>query len=289
MKKYHFALVICLCALAFPSCKQSGNSAKVDQHTIDEVTELLTQYTVNWANAIKDRDASKVEDYFAPDFMFQEGSGVRIYRDEFIKGFDRNPITLESFEITDVEVTLYGSNLANVTGGGVIIRVDSQGKEQLIKNRFTNVWKKSSGKWLCIIGHANLVQNENPEADYSKIKAIPAMAAEAINGNNFEAWLDLLDEDAQVMFIDDRTLSGKEEVAQELKKYWVDVESDYSIKHTETKIIGDFAYGIGVVQGQDKNLKTGKVEKINAREMVIFKKQNNGEWKVFRLMVNENK
>jgi ketosteroid isomerase-like protein len=289
MKKYLFPFVACLCVCALPSCTQFGNSASVDQKTIDEVTELLTQYSVNWGNAIKDKDASKVEDYFAPDFMYQEGTGERIYRDEFIKGFYENPNTLKTFEIIDVEVTLYGSNLANVTGGGKNIWVDSQGNEQAINSRFTNVWKKSSGKWQCIIGHGNPLQYGTSETDLSKIKDIPLMAAEALTSNNFEAWLDLLDEDAQVMFNDGKTLSGKEEMTQELRKFWVDEESEYSINHTETKLLGDFAYGIGTAQGQEKNLKTGQVEKINSREMVIFKKQNNGEWKVFRLMVNQNK
>ncbi len=289
MKKYLFAFVAWLCVLALPSCNQSGNSARVDQKTIDEVTELLTQYSVDWANAIKDKDASKVEDYFAPDFMYQEATGERIYRDEFIKGFYENPNTIKSFDIIDVEVTLYGSNLANVTGGARNLWVDSHGSEHAYESRFTNVWKKNSGKWQCIIGHGNPLQYGSSETDLSKIKAIPVKAAEAITSNNFQAWLDLLDEDAQLMFIDDKTLYGKEEVTQELRKYWIDVESDYSINHTETKLLGDFAYGIGTVQGQDKNLKTGQVEKINAREMVIFKKQDNGEWKIFRILVNQNK
>jgi ketosteroid isomerase-like protein len=289
MKKLLLASVACVCVFALSSCSQSGNSDRVDQKTIDEVTELLTQYSVDWANAMKDKDASKVEDYFAPDFMYQEPSGERIYRDEFIKGFYENPNTLKTFEIIDVEVTLYGSNLANVTGGGGGIWVYPDGSEQVYESRFTNVWRKNSGKWQCIIGHGNPLQYGTPETDLSKIKAIPIKAAEALTSNNFEAWLDLLDEDVQVMFNEGKTLYGKEEVIQELRKYWVDMESDYSINHTEVKIFGDFAYGIGNVQGQEKNLKTGQLEIINSREMVIFRKQNNGEWKTFRLMVNQNK
>jgi ketosteroid isomerase-like protein len=278
-------LIVLFCLVLLQSC----SSNKVDQNTIDEVTQLLTQYSINWANAIKDKDASKVEDYFAPDFMYQEGTGERFNRDEFIKGFSENPNTLKSFEVKDVEVKLYGPDLANVTGGGRNIWIDSDGNEQVYESRFTNVWRKNAGKWQCIIGHGNTLQHGSPETDLSRIKAIPEMAAEAINNNNFQAWLDLFDEEAQVMFINDKTLYGKEEMTQELRKYWVDTESDYKINHAETRLLGDFAYGIGNVLGQERNLKTGQVEKINSREMVIFKKQNNGEWKVFRIMVNQNK
>ena len=62
----------------------------------------------------------------------------------------------------------------------------------------------------------------------------------------------------------------------------------YTLNHAETRLIGDFAFGIGDITGQEKNLKTGKITKINSREMVIFKKQSNGDWKVFRIMVNQN-
>jgi ketosteroid isomerase-like protein len=276
------------CFLFCYSCSDTGKTA-VDQKTIGEVTALLTQYTNDWADALKSKDASKIEDYFAPDFIYQEPTGKRIYRDEFIRGFKENPATLKFFDLKDVEVKLYGPNLANVTGGGSNIWVDSDGKEQIYESRFTNVWKKNSGKWQVIIGHGNPLQYGGPETDLAKIKAIPALAAEAINSNNFEAWLDLFDENAEVMFIDSKTLSGKEEMRQELKKYWVNVESDYTLNHTETRLIGDYAYGIGDVKGEEKNLKTGQVTKINSREMVIFKKQTNGEWKVFRILVNQNK
>jgi len=286
--KSSILLLLFFCIVGFLSCTNSGKTT-TDQKTTDEVTALLTQYSVNWANAIKDKDPSKITDYFAPDFMYQEATGERIYRDEFIKGFYDNPNTLKSFDLKDVEVKLYGPDLANVTGGGSNTWIDSDGKEQVSESRFTNVWKKNSGKWQCIIGHGNPLQYGSTETDLAKIKAIPAMAAEAITRNNFQAWLDLYDENAQVMFIDDKTLNGKEEIRQVLNKYWVNVASNYSINHTEIRLIGDYAYGIGKVTGQEKNLKTGQVTKINSREMVIFKKQSNGEWKVFRIMVNQNK
>jgi len=278
-------LITLFCLVLLQSC----SSNKVDQKTIDEVTELLTQYSINWANAIIDKDASKVEDYFAPDFMYQEGTGERIYREEFIKGFYENPNTLRSFEVNDVEVKLLGPDLANVTGGGSNVWIDADGNEQSTESRFTNVWEKKSGKWQCIIGHGNTLQYGSPETDLSKIKTIPVMAAEAINSNNFQAWLELFDEDAQVMFWNSETTTGKGNIKLDREKFWGNLESDYSIEHTETKLFGDFAYGIGTVKGQEKNLKSGQVAKVNSREMVIFKKQINGEWKVFRLMVNQNK
>jgi len=60
------------------------------------------------------------------------------------------------------------------------------------------------------------------------------------------------------MFIGMKTLNGKEEMVSDLSKYWEDPEADYSIKHYETRLLGDFAYGIGTVNGTEKNPDTGK-------------------------------
>ena len=70
-------LSLLFCFIVLQSCSQSGNSDKVDQKTIDEVTELLTQYSINWADAIKEKDASKVAEYFASDIVFHEATGEK--------------------------------------------------------------------------------------------------------------------------------------------------------------------------------------------------------------------
>ena len=286
--KNQLFLLLTICFLSCNSCNDTGN-IPADQKTTDEVTALLTQYSNNWAEAIVNKDASKISDYFAPDLIFHEATGVRVDKENLIKEINENPYNLKSLILKDLQVKMFGPDLANVTAGGINTWIDSNGNEQTLEARYTNVWKKNSGKWQVIIGHGNPLQYGSPETDLAKIKAIPAMAAEAINSNNFEAWLDLMDENAQVMFIDNKTLNGKEEMRRELKKYWVDVESDYTLNHAETRFLGDYAYGIGDVTGQEKNLKTGQVTKINSREMVIFRKQSNGEWKVFRILTNQNK
>jgi ketosteroid isomerase-like protein len=277
-----------ICYLFCYSCSNTGKTP-VDQKTIDEVTALLTRYSNGWVEAIKNKDASTVTDYFSPELVFHIPTGAIIDKEGLVKDINENPVTLKSFLLKDLNVKLFGTDIANVTAGGVRIWMDTYGNEQTLEERYTNVWKKNSGKWQCIIGHANVLQYGTPETDLAKIKAIPAKAEEAINSNNFEAWLDLMDENAQVMFIDNKTLYGKEEMSRELKKYWVNVESDYTLNHTETRLMGDYAYGIGDVTGQEKDLKTGQVTKIHSRELDIFRKQNDGEWKVFRILVNQNK
>ena len=269
--------------LSLQACNLSENS-----QDLDEVTKLLTQYSTEWGEAIKNKDGSSVDRLFSPDMIYQNADGSIQTKEDLIRGMNEFTYEIKSFSIEDLKVKLVGKDIAIVTGGGGQVWIDQYGEEQHYKSRFTNVWKKQSGKWLCIAGHGNpLIYGDN-ESDLEKIKAIPERATAAINSGDFEAWLDLFDDNAQVMFIGMKTLVGKEEMKAGLQKYWEDPESDYSIKHYETKLLGDYAYGIGNVEGTEKNADTGIIEVVNSRELVVFKKQNDSEWKTYRLFVNQN-
>lgn len=269
--------------LSLQACNQFENS-----QDLDEVTKLLTQYSTEWAEAIKNKDGASVDRLFSPDMIYQNADGSIQTKEELIRGMNEFIYETISFSIEDLKVKLVGKDIAIVTGGGGQVWIDQDGEEQDFKSRFTNIWKKQSGKWQCIAGHGNPIVYGDNESDLEKIKAIPAKATEAINSGNFEAWLDLFDDNVQVMFIGRKTLNGKDEIIAEMGKFWEDPESDYSIEHYETRLLGDYAYGIGTVEGTEKNPNTGKIEIVNSREFVVFKKQSDGEWKTFRLFVNQN-
>jgi uncharacterized protein (TIGR02246 family) len=269
--------------LTLQACNQSENS-----QDLDEVTNLLTQYSTEWAEAIKNKDGDAVDRLLSPDMIYQNADGSIQTKGDLIRGISEFMYQIKSFSIEDLKVNLVGNDIAIVTGGGGQVWIDKDGEEKLYNSRFTNVWKRQSGKWLCIAGHGNPLIYENNETDLAKIKTIPAQAAEAINSGNIEAWLDLFDDNAQIMFNEGKTLIGIEEIETELKRYWEDPESNISIKLLEIKLLGDYAYAIGTDKGTEKNAETGRIVTVNGREFVVYKKQNNGDWKVYRLMTNQN-
>lgn len=279
-------LLLMICFLACLSCDKSGKKP-ADQKTIEEVTALLTQYSVNWANAIKDKDPSKITDYFAPDFMYQEATGKRIYRDEFIKSFSDNPNTLKSFDLKDVEVKLYGSNLANVTGGGSNIWVDSDGKEQVSESRFTNVWRKNSGKWQCIIGHGNPLQ-------YGAIKSDAETANELL-----QVWKDYIEvsntgdvDKLMTFFTDDyvnmpeynSTQTGLKELEPFMKDFLLNYKpqiTDY--QQIEAFVHHNMAYSFGKFD-MYTTPKGGQKVLGKQRCITVYKKDSEGKWKLYRWM-----
>lgn len=280
IRTFLFSLVI---LLSLQACNQFGNSLD-----LDEVTNLLTQYSTEWAEAIKNKDGASVDRLFSPDMIYQNADGTVLTKEDLIRGMNEFLYEIKSFSIEDLNVKLMGKDLAIVTGGGGQVWIDDEGEEQLYKSRFTNVWKNQAGKWVCIAGHGNPLVYGNNESDLAKVKAIPTIAADAINSGDLGAWLGLFDDNAQVMFNEAKTLIGIEEIEKEIIRYWEDPESNISIEHFETKLLGDFAYGIGTDLGTEKNPDIGKIVPVDSREFVVFKKQSDGEWKVFRLMTNQN-
>lgn len=269
--------------LSLQACNHSGDSLD-----LDEVTNLLTQYSTEWAEAIKNKDGASVDRLFSPDMIYQNADGTVLTKEDLIRGMNEFLYEIKSFSIEDLNVKLMGKDLAIVTGGGGQVWIDDEGEEQLYKSRFTNVWKNQAGKWVCIAGHGNPLVYGNNESDLAKVKAIPTIAADAINSGDLGAWLGLFDDNAQVMFNEAKTLIGIEEIEKEIIRYWEDPETNISIEHFETKLLGDFAYGIGTDLGTEKNPDIGKIVPVDSREFVVFKKQSDGEWKVFRLMTNQN-
>ena len=212
------------------SCQSSDQNKQIDQKEIDEITALLTQYSIDWGNAIKNKDASGVEAYFAPDMIYQSGTGNRQLKEDLIREIKESSSIMNSFSIVDLEIKLYSRDLALVTGGGVSNWLDPEGNEHISESRFSNVWIKNGNAWQCIIGHGNTLEKGNSEEDLVKIKRIPEKAESAINNNDFKGWLELFDENALVMFDENENIEGKEQMSEQLSKFWKNVESDYSFR-----------------------------------------------------------
>ena len=278
-------LFLIICFLGCVSCSNSGKT-KVDQKTIDEVTELLTQYSINWANAIKDKDSAKVADYFAPDFMYQEPTGKRIYRNEFLKGFYEDPNTLKTFDVKDVEVKLYGPSLANVTGGGRKVWVDSEGKEQVNESRFTNVWRKNSGKWQVIIGHGNPLQYDTKSDTDTKKELLQVWKdyIDVSNSGDAEKLMNFFTDD----YVNMPAYNSTQNTTAELKKFMTDFLKNskpqiLDYQQIETFIHGDMAYEFGKFD-MYQNPQGDQQKLIKQRCITVYKKDADGKWKLYRWM-----
>ena len=120
--------------LSLQACNQSENS-----QDLDEVTKLLTQYSTEWGEAIKNKNGASVDRLFSPDMIYQNADGSLQTKEDLIKGMNEFMYDIKSFSIEDLKVKLVGNDIAIVTGGGGQIWIDQDGEEQQSKSRFTNV------------------------------------------------------------------------------------------------------------------------------------------------------
>jgi ketosteroid isomerase-like protein len=251
--------------LFIQACIQSG-----DSQNLEEVTKLLTQYSTDWSEAIKSGDASEVVDLFATDFMYHSENGDIVFRDEFIKNINENRNPIESYELKDIKVHLFETDLANVTGAFNTIWINQNGVEQLYKTRFTNVWKKNSGKWQCIIGHSNpliLIDNEAEVAN--QLMRIWEGLYEGMNNKDIDKVMSYFTEDYINYPSYGSTQIGYEQTKPFLNSF---IENrpyqEMDIEQIEVKVLGDFAFEV--------------VKDENQRGFSIFQKQSDGSWKFYR-------
>lgn len=277
-------MIICLAGCL--SCSNSGKTT-VDQKTIDEVTALLTQYTNNWAEAIKNKDASKITDYFAPDLVFQEATGLRVTKEELIKEINESPNTIKSFVVKDLQVKLFGPDLANVTGGGSNVVLDSNGKEQIFEARYTNVWKKNSGKWQVIIGHGNPLQTGSvkPDAEVAaELEQVWRDYIEVTNSDDIEKLMTFFTDDYVNMPSYNSTQNGKEETREFMKAFLENSKPKINwYRQSEAFVHGDMAYTFGTFE-MVSNPGGVAGKPVLQRCITVYKKDGESKWKLYRWM-----
>ena len=192
---------------------------------------------------------------------------------------------LKSFMIKDLHVKLFSPELANVTCGSVNTWTDEKGKEQSLEARYTNVWKKNSGKWQVIIGHSNPLQ-------YGGVKSDAEIADELL-----QVWKDYIQvsnagdiEKLMTFFTDDyvnmpgynSTQTGPRELEPFMKDFLVDNKPQITdFQQIEAFVHGNMAYTFDkfemytTANGGQKVL--GK-----QRCITVYNKDAEGKWKLYR-------
>jgi hypothetical protein len=145
MGKSRLLVALCLSFSVFVTvARQKQRSSPEDE---------LIRLEQTLARAWVERDRASIEKILAPEWSVTDGSGQVLSRETVLRdAFDRGSRAVESMQIDDVRLRLYGS-AAVVTGRTTASgRVDgSQVKTRL---RFTDVFVKTSTGWRAVASHA---------------------------------------------------------------------------------------------------------------------------------------
>ncbi len=126
------------------------------------------------------------------------------------------------------------------------------------------------------------------QADVKAIETFISKATQINNDGDFEAWADLFDEKGIFMPSNAPEITTHEGLVADCKAFDDEFKSDIIITPVEIQVLGDWAFSRTTLTGTITNKANGESSKIDLKEIAIFKRQTNGEWKLWRLIGNSN-
>jgi len=128
------------------------------------------------------------------------------------------------------------------------------------------------------------IQPRDLEADRRAIAHVREQALTALNAEDTEALLALLDEDIVLIRSGSTTLVGHGPVGAHLREFLAQVDLEVSREETRLNLADEWAFDHSVLTGTWKPKAGGLTRTINVRVSDLFKLQYDDSWKYRRLM-----
>jgi ketosteroid isomerase-like protein len=146
MKLFTPLLAITLLGLAAAPCAHAqGNAADSSA-----VQANLKQMEDAWVKALVSKDHAAVGNMIADDFAGFNPEGKNVTKSQLLDAAKNEPNTLSSATNDNMDVHVYGPNLATVSGTTTEKGKDKGGKQFTRTYVWVDTWMERDGKWQCI-------------------------------------------------------------------------------------------------------------------------------------------
>jgi len=110
-------------------------------------TDALRRLNEDFVRSVQESDVRRFEEILADDFLNSNPDGSLIDRQGFLAQIAR-PATISNLEACDVRVRIMG-NVAIIHARTEYRKPDGQAGS----GRYTDVWARRNGHWLCVSAH----------------------------------------------------------------------------------------------------------------------------------------
>ena len=146
MKLFTPLLVITLLGLAAAPCAHAQENAADSS----AVQANLKQMEDAWVKALVTKDHAAVGNMIADDFAGFNPEGKNVTKSQLLDAAKNEPNTLSSATNDNMDVHVYGPNLATVSGTTTEKGKDKAGKQFTRTYVWVDTWMERDGKWQCI-------------------------------------------------------------------------------------------------------------------------------------------
>ena len=103
-----------------------------------------------WVKALVNKDQAAVGNMIADDFAGFNPEGKHVTKSQLLNEAKNEPNTLSSATNDNMDVHVYGPNLATVSGATTEKGKDKDGKQFTRSYVWVDTWMERNGKWECI-------------------------------------------------------------------------------------------------------------------------------------------
>ena len=125
-------------------------------------------------------------------------------------------------------------------------------------------------------------------ADVAAIEALIERTAAANNAADTTGWVALFDADAVYMPPGMPEVTGVKGLTDVAAAGFGPYAADVTITPSEIQILGDWAFARSQVGGTVTPRAGGEPVQVDVKQLVLYRRQSDGSWKIARLMVNRN-
>jgi ketosteroid isomerase-like protein len=134
-------IICCISVFSFPAASQQNSSA----------TSTVMELEKRWTEAYRRREIGILASLLADEFVITVEDGSTYGKVGYISHSADSSVKVEVAELSELKVRMHGS-VAIVTGA-YHEKGESRGKPYEYRDRLTDVWMKSAGKWQVIASH----------------------------------------------------------------------------------------------------------------------------------------
>lgn len=131
-------------------------------------------------------------------------------------------------------------------------------------------------------------KSSKPKLDPGIQRAHKAYEA-AINSNDIDTVMAMYDKDAQILQPDAPLVAGHRNIRKWVAGYFGAYQTRWKKVATHNYVCGDYGFDQGIDTAVDTPRNGGKTTKSDCKGILIYKRQKNGEWLIFRDIWNSNK
>lgn len=146
MKLFTPLLAITLLGLATAPCAHAQENA-ADSSAVEAKLKGMEDA---WVKALVNKDQTAIANMIADDFAGFNPEGKHATKSQLLDEMKNDANTLSSATNENVDVNVYGPNLATVIGTTTEKGKDKDGKQFTRSYAWVDTWMERSGKWECI-------------------------------------------------------------------------------------------------------------------------------------------